>query len=99
LEDSIFSFVFSLSKIAHITKEIDLVDKSRNDGRGNFGNTEQHIQAGKQGGEATAKTHDKKFYEEIGSKGGKASTGSFKKGDSRATLAGREGGKISRKND
>lgn len=29
-------------------------------------------EAGKKGGEKTAKTHDKEFYEEIGKKGGEA---------------------------
>ncbi len=64
-----------------------------NDGRGNFGNPQQHADAGRMGGEATAKTHDKSFYEGIGSEGGKASTGSFEKGDERAREAGRKGGK------
>lgn len=63
-----------------------------NDGRGNFGNREQHAEAGRQGGEATAASHDRAFYEEIGSEGGKASSGSFKKGDERARVAGRKGG-------
>ena len=66
-----------------------------NDGRGNFGNPEQHADAGRKGGEATAKTHDKGFYEGIGSDGGKASSGSFEKGSQEARDAGRKGGEAS----
>ena len=64
--------------------------------RGNHGNPEQHAKAGKMGGEATAKSHDKTFYETIGTAGGKASSGSFVKGSERAREAGRKGGKASR---
>ncbi len=45
-------------------------------------------EAGQRGGEATAKTHDKKFYEEIGSEGGKVSPGNFKNDPKRAAEAG-----------
>jgi uncharacterized protein len=68
---------------------------NNNDGRGNFGNPEQHAEAGRKGGEATASSHDRSFYEEIGSEGGQASSGSFEKGSERAREAGRKGGQNS----
>ena len=70
-------------------------NNNSNDGRGNFGNPEQHAEAGRKGGEATAASHDRSFYEEIGSEGGKASSGSFEKGSERAREAGRKGGQAS----
>lgn len=73
-------------------------DNNTGRGRGNFGNTEQHRDAGRKGGEATAASHDSGFYEDIGSEGGKASSGSFEKGSQRAKDAGREGGKASGNN-
>lgn len=51
-------------------------------------------EAGRRGGLATSQTHDRKFYEEIGSKGGHASSGSFEKGSRRARLAGKKGGEV-----
>lgn len=67
-------------------------DTNSNRGRGNFGDPEQHAEAGRKGGEATSQSHDRSFYEEIGSQGGKASSGSFEKGSERAKEAGRRGG-------
>lgn len=67
-------------------------------GRGNFGNREQHAAAGRKGGQATAKSHGPEFYSEIGSLGGRKSTGSFEKGSTRAREAGRRGGQSSRRN-
>ncbi|MBW4061524.1 general stress protein [Candidatus Saccharibacteria bacterium] len=72
-----------------------MANTKTSDGRGNFGDPEEHARAGKAGGEATAKNHDKTFYEEIGREGGNASSGSFEKGDQRAVDAGRKGGKNS----
>ncbi len=69
-----------------------------NRGQGNFGNPEQHAEAGRKGGEKTASTHGKEFYEEIGSEGGKASSGSFEKGSQRAKDAGRKGGEATSTN-
>lgn len=63
-----------------------------NDGRGNFGNKKQHQEAGRRGGQATAASHDRTFYEDIGTKGGEASSGSFEPGSQRAREAGRKGG-------
>lgn len=62
-------------------------------GRGNFGNPEQHAAAGRKGGQATARAHGPEFYSEIGSEGGKRSSGSFQKGSERAREAGRKGGR------
>jgi len=45
-------------------------------------------EAGKLGGEATSRTHDRSFYEEIGSEGGKVSPGNFKNDPERAAEAG-----------
>jgi general stress protein YciG len=45
-------------------------------------------EAGHMGGVATSKTHDKKFYEEIGSEGGSVSGGNFKNDPKRAAEAG-----------
>lgn len=45
-------------------------------------------EAGKKGGEATSASHDRKFYEEIGSEGGKVSPGNFKNDPERAAEAG-----------
>ncbi len=61
-------------------------------GRGFFGNSKQHSQAGRKGGQATARQHGPEFYSEIGSLGGKRSSGSFTKGSERARQAGRKGG-------
>lgn len=69
------------------------------DGRGNFGNPEQHAEAGRKGGEATRDSHDRSFYEDIGREGGQASSGSFEKGSERAREAGRKGGQASGRNN
>jgi uncharacterized protein len=45
-------------------------------------------EAGQRGGKATSETHDKKFYEGIGSEGGKVSPGNFKNDPERAAEAG-----------
>lgn len=65
---------------------------NQKDGRGWHGDSEGHAEAGRKGGEATSESHDRSFYEEIGSEGGKVSPGRFKKGDKRAIDAGRKGG-------
>ena len=52
-------------------------------------------EAGRKGGEATASTHDKEFYQEIGSKGGQNSGGNFANDPERAAEAGRKGGQNS----
>ncbi len=64
----------------------------KNSGRGWHGDSQGHSQAGKKGGEVTAERYGQEFYESIGSKGGTASTGKFKKGDVRAREAGKKGG-------
>lgn len=69
-----------------------------NRGQGNFGNPQQHAEAGRKGGQKTAATHDSTYYERIGSEGGKASSGSFEKGSQRAKDAGRKGGEASGNN-
>ncbi|MDG0812271.1 KGG domain-containing protein [Cohnella rhizosphaerae] len=56
-------------------------------------------EAGRMGGEATARTHDKEFYQEIGEKGGEARGGSNNRSqsDDRDGMsreeAGRKGGR------
>ena len=52
-------------------------------------------EAGKKGGEATSASHDKDFYQEIGSKGGQNSGGNFKNDPERASEAGSKGGQNS----
>jgi general stress protein YciG len=52
-------------------------------------------EAGRKGGEATAASHDKEFYQEIGSKGGQNSGGNFANDPQRASEAGRKGGQNS----
>ncbi|WP_421683144.1 general stress protein [Stutzerimonas urumqiensis] len=52
-------------------------------------------EAGRKGGEATASSHDKEFYQEIGSKGGQNSGGNFANDPERAAEAGRKGGQNS----
>jgi len=52
-------------------------------------------EGGRLGGEATSRTHDRAFYEEIGSEGGKVSPGNFKNDPERA----REAGSHSHDND
>ncbi|MCD5986293.1 general stress protein [Pseudomonas phytophila] len=52
-------------------------------------------EAGKKGGDATAASHDKEFYQENGSKGGQNSGGNFKKDPERAAEAGSKGGQHS----
>ncbi|HSX00852.1 MAG TPA: general stress protein [Candidatus Saccharimonas sp.] len=49
-------------------------------------------EAGRKGGEATARTHDRGFYEEIGREGGQKSPGNFRNDPERASAAGRKGG-------
>lgn len=66
--------------------------KKQSPGRGWHSDPEGHAQAGRKGGDATAKKYGPNFYEEIGRKGGQASPGKFKKGDKRAVEAGRKGG-------
>nr|WP_318782752.1 general stress protein [Halomonas colorata] len=52
-------------------------------------------EAGKKGGEATSKNHDKEFYEDIGHKGGQKSGGNFANDPERASEAGKKGGENS----
>ncbi len=52
-------------------------------------------EAGRKGGEPTSATHDKEFYQEIGSKGGQNSGGNFANDPERASEAGRKGGQNS----
>ncbi len=52
-------------------------------------------EAGKKGGDATSASHDKEFYQEIGSKGGQNSGGNFKNDPERASEAGSKGGQNS----
>ncbi|MEZ3185552.1 general stress protein [Pseudomonas sp. LM13] len=52
-------------------------------------------EAGRKGGEATAASHDKEFYQDIGSKGGQNSGGNFKNDREKASEAGRKGGQNS----
>ncbi len=52
-------------------------------------------EAGKKGGEATSASHDKEFYQEIGSKGGQNSGGNFANDREKASEAGRKGGQNS----
>jgi general stress protein YciG len=49
----------------------------------------------KKGGEATSASHDKEFYQEIGSKGGQNSGGNFANDREKASEAGRKGGESS----
>lgn len=66
--------------------------RNNTDNRGWHGDPKGHAQAGRKGGEATAKKYGREFYEEIGQKGGEASPTKFKKGSQRAREAGRKGG-------
>ena len=52
-------------------------------------------EAGRKGGEATSASHDKEFYQEIGSKGGQNSGGNFANDPERASEAGKKGGQNS----
>ncbi|SDT25057.1 hypothetical protein SAMN05216421_3274 [Halopseudomonas xinjiangensis] len=52
-------------------------------------------EAGRKGGETTARTHDQDFYQEIGSKGGQNSGGNFANDPQRASEAGSRGGQNS----
>lgn len=52
-------------------------------------------QAGRKGGESTSASHDKEFYQEIGSQGGQNSGGNFRNDPERASEAGRKGGQAS----
>ena len=53
-------------------------------GRGWHGDSDGHARAGKLGGQKTAMTHDVKFYETIGKKGGLVSSGRYKKDKKKA---------------
>lgn len=48
-------------------------------------------EAGQKGGETTSKTHNEKFYHDIGSEGGSKSSGNFKNDPERASREGRKG--------
>jgi general stress protein YciG len=72
---------------------MEVIHMPKGKGRGWHGDADGHRKAGKRGGLATARTHDSKFYSEIGSKGGKASTGNFKNNPERARIAGQKGGR------
>ncbi|MDI4646501.1 KGG domain-containing protein [Cohnella hashimotonis] len=67
--------------------------------RNDDNNTMSREEAGRMGGEATARTHDKEFYQEIGEKGGEARGGSNNRSqsDDRNGMsreeAGRKGGR------
>lgn len=52
-------------------------------------------EAGRKGGEATSATHDREFYQEIGSKGGQSSAGNFRNDPQRASETGSKGGRKS----
>lgn len=52
-------------------------------------------ETGKKDGEATSASHDKEFYQEIGSKGGQNSGGNFQNDPRRAAEAGSKGGENS----
>lgn len=64
-------------------------------GRGWHGNSAGHAKAGRKGGQATARSRDRSFYENIGREGGRRSSGSFTAGSDRAREAGRRGGQRS----
>jgi general stress protein YciG len=66
------------------TQKNDASDKTneKNDG------TMSVQEAGQKGGKATSETHDRSFYEGIGSEGGKVSPGNFKNDPKRAAEAG-----------
>ena len=64
-------------------------------GRGWHGDSDGHARAGRKGGQATARSRDRGFYEDIGRQGGRASSGSFAPGSERAREAGRKGGQRS----
>lgn len=66
---------------------------TKSKGRGWHGDPDGHKKAGQKGGLATARSHDSSFYSQIGSKGGRASTGNFKNDPERARAAGRKGGR------
>lgn len=66
--------------------------ENRKDHRDNDDHKMSPQEAGRKGGEATARSHDSDFYREIGSEGGKASSGSFDNDRERASEAGRKGG-------
>jgi general stress protein YciG len=66
---------------------------NRNDNTNSDNQGKMTVQeAGQKGGEATRDSHDRSFYEEIGSKGGQVSPGNFKNDPERAAEAGRKGG-------
>jgi general stress protein YciG len=49
-------------------------------------------EAGRKGGEATSESHEREFYQDIGSKGGQSSGGNFANDREKASEAGRKGG-------
>ncbi len=67
--------------------------KKQSKGKGWHGDAEGHARAGSAGGNVTAARHGEAFYSQIGRQGGKVSSGNFKYNPSRASKAGRKGGK------
>ncbi len=70
--------------------------KKNSRGRGWHGDSRGHAEAGRLGGQVTARTQNETFYSEIGRKGGRISPGNFKNNPKRAQQVGRIGGSRSR---
>ncbi len=66
-------------------------------GKGWHGDKAGHARVGQLGGISTLETYGEQFYHDIGSRGGKASSGKFREGDPRAREAGRQGGRARKK--
>ncbi len=69
----------------------DIRDDSKDESKKEDGGGMTVREAGRRGGETTARTHSREFYEEIGHKGGKA-VSSGEKGRQHMADIGRKGG-------
>ncbi len=72
-----------------------MADKNQGQGQGWHGDSAGHAKAGAAGGNKTAKTHGREFYQQIGHEGGEKSPTKFKPNDPRTEAAARKGGKAS----
>jgi general stress protein YciG len=69
-------------------------NNKQNVGRGWHGNSDAHAKVGRLGGKATATQYgNTSFFHDIGSIGGRVSSGNFKNNPQRAKEAGKKGGR------
>jgi len=75
-------------------------EENKGQGRGWYGDSERHAEAGRKGGEKVLEERGPGFFEEIGAQQGKENNpGNFANDPERAAEAGRKGGKARSNHD